>query len=105
MKLSEDTIAESTTDCGAPTQELSGGHNIPNWARDHSWDILSRNVAAISPCPEILPETELKGFGLNSLVEEIPRHSNSDCGTRLLVITLIQIFSEKQWDKKKVQHI
>ena len=35
-------------------------------------------MTAIVPCPEILPETELKSFGLVSLVEEIPRRPHSD---------------------------
>lgn len=62
------------------------GHNISNWARTHSCDVLGKNVVAFCPCPINIPEIELKSFGLISLSEEIS--FNIDSVTGLLVISL-----------------
>lgn len=34
-----------------PAQEVSEGSNISNYVRDHSDDILAKNVATFCPCP------------------------------------------------------
>lgn len=36
------------------------GKNISKWAIDHSYGILTKNVAAFNPYPKNLPETKLK---------------------------------------------
>lgn len=36
------------------------GKNISKWARDHSYGILTKNVAAFNPYPKTLPKTKLK---------------------------------------------
>lgn len=53
------------------SQEVSKGKNISSWHREHSCDILAKNVAT---CLKNLPEAKLKSFGLASLTEEILRH-------------------------------
>ena len=40
---------EGDVSCGGPAQEVSEGKC--KWPRDHSWDILAKNVAAFFPCP------------------------------------------------------
>ena len=55
--------AESSVNYGAPAQEVSE-KNIIQWCRDHSCDILSKNVIDFCPCPKNLPEAKLKSFGL-----------------------------------------
>lgn len=45
----EDSSVEDNVDCGGPAQEVSGGKSISNWSRDHSYDILAKNVAAFYP--------------------------------------------------------
>lgn len=60
---------------GCPGQEVSEGNNISNWPRDHSCDILTKNVAHFCPCPENL-QVILKSTGFISLAEEVSKEPN-----------------------------
>lgn len=53
-----DSRAESHVDYGGPAQELSEGNNNCNWAIEHSCGTLAKNVAALCPHPENLPEAK-----------------------------------------------
>lgn len=57
---------------------VSEENNISNWARAHSCNILSNNVAAFCLCPKALTETKLKNNRLIFLVEEVSRQPNID---------------------------
>lgn len=50
---------------GGPSQEVSEGKNISKWPRDHSCNILSKNMAAFCHCPKNVPEAKLKNFWIN----------------------------------------
>jgi hypothetical protein len=41
--------------------------------RDHSCDILVKNVAAFRPCPNSLPEAKVKSFRLTVLAKQISK--------------------------------
>lgn len=43
--------AEGDLNCGILAQEVSQ-NNFSMWPRDHSWDVLSKNVNAFCPCPK-----------------------------------------------------
>lgn len=47
-------------DCGNPTQKVSDGDNISNWARNHLCDILDKNMTAVCPCPKNLSKAKLE---------------------------------------------
>ena len=70
--------------------------NICQWPRDCLFDILVKNVAAFCLGSRILSEAKLKSFGSMALVEEISRLPSIDSVTWLLVITLTQIYDEKE---------
>ena len=64
--------------------------------RDHSCDILVKNVAAFCPCMKSLPETKVKRFGLILLAEKIPQQPIIDSVMWLLVFKLIKIHNLKE---------
>ena len=55
----EDSGAEGDLNFRDLAQEIPG-KNICVWPRDHSCDILVRNVAALCPCLKSQPEINLK---------------------------------------------
>ena len=59
-------------------------------------------MAVLCPCPKNFPEAKLKSNGLISLVEEVLRKPNIDSIAWLLVITLMQIYYEKEQVNKKI---
>ena len=54
--------AECDVSCDSPAQEVLEGRNISKWPRDHSCDILTKNVTGLCPCSINLPETKLKSL-------------------------------------------
>ena len=54
------------------------------------------NVAAFCPCLKSWPETNVKSFKLILLTEEISKQPNIDSVVRLLVLTLMKRYSEKE---------
>ena len=60
----EDKGGEGDLNWGDLAQEVSE-ENTSMWLRDHSCDILLKNVAAFCPCPKNLPEANLKNFGMS----------------------------------------
>ena len=60
-------------------------------SRDHSCDIMVKEVVAFYPCPKSLPEAKVKSFGLISLAEEISKQSSKDSVMWILVLTLMKI--------------
>ena len=69
------------------SQEVSEGKNIIDWSRDHSCDVLVKNVAGFYSCSKNHPKTKLKSLGLMALAEEILRQLSIDCVKWLLVVT------------------
>lgn len=65
--------AESELKCGDPVQQVLEGKNR-KWPRDHSCDILAKNMAAFCLCPKYLTEAKFKSLGLMVLAREISRH-------------------------------
>jgi hypothetical protein len=49
---SMDNKAKGDLNFGNLAQEVSEGKNIKMWPRDHSCNILAKNVAAFRPCPK-----------------------------------------------------
>lgn len=73
-------------------QKVSEEKNI----RDHSCDVLTKNVAAFCPLSKKnLSKTKLKRFGQMSLVET-SKQPSTDCAIWLSVITITQIYNEKE---------
>ena len=64
--------------------------------RNSSCDILVKKVASFCPCPKSLPEAKVKSFGLIPLAEEISKQPSIDSVMWLLVLTLIEIYKEKE---------
>ena len=54
-------------------QEYSEGKNFSVLPRNHSCDILVKEMTAFCPCPKSLPEGNMKNFGLIPLAEEISK--------------------------------
>lgn len=57
---------------------------------------MAKNVAAFCPCLRNPPEAKLKDFELILLAEEISRQLYIDVVMWLLVITLEQVYNEKE---------
>ena len=53
-------------------------------------------MATLFPHLKNLPEVKLKRSGLISLAEDVSRQPDVDCAMRLLVITLMQLYNEKE---------
>ena len=87
----EDSDAKSYLNCWKFTQELSE-KNVSMLPRNHSWDVLVKNVAAFCPCPKSLPEAKVKSFGLIPLAEEISKQGSANC-----VIPSINSNEDVQW--------
>lgn len=62
-----------------------------------------KNLAAFCPCPENLLDKILKSTGSISLVEEILRHHNGESVVQLLLIPLMQAYSEQNKQHRKKQ--
>lgn len=86
----EDSSAVSCADYGRLSSRglRRKKKTISNWARDHFCDVLAIYMAAFCPCPK------LESKGLMSLTEEILRQSNIDTVAWLIVIILMQVYSE-----------
>ena len=61
-----DSSAEGDLDCEGLAQDVSE-EDISRWPRDHSFNILVKNMAAFYPFPKSLPEAKLKNYGLTAL--------------------------------------
>ena len=59
----EDRGAERDLNCGGLAQEVPGEKNTNLCHRDHSCDILPKNVADFCLGLKSLPEAKLKSFG------------------------------------------
>lgn len=89
----KDSNAESNM---GPVQDVIERQNINNLLREHSCDILTKNVAGIfCPCPKNLPEAKLNTIGLMGLTEEISRYPSISSVMWLLMITFMQICNKK----------
>ena len=51
----EDIDAEGDLNCGGLAQEVSEEKNSSKRTKEHSCNILAKNVTAFYPCPKILP--------------------------------------------------
>jgi hypothetical protein len=69
----EDSGAEGDLNHGVLAQEVSEEKNF----RDHSCDILVKNVAAFCPCLKSLPETKVKRFKLISMTKKVSKKKSS----------------------------
>ena len=63
----EDSGVKSDLNCRNLAQVVSE-ENSSMLPRNHSYDILVKNMAAFCLCPKSLPEVKVKRFGLISLV-------------------------------------
>ena len=72
-RSTEDSGAEGKLNCGYLAQEVSEEINFRILPRDHSCDILVKNVAAFRPCPNSLPEAKVKSFRLTVLAKQISK--------------------------------
>jgi hypothetical protein len=61
--------AESNVDCQCLAQKVLERNNFSNWARDHSYDILAKNMVALCLCITNFSEAKFKSNGIISLVE------------------------------------
>lgn len=84
-RIWEDSSAENNTYLEVQLR-VTKGHNISNWARTHSCDVLAKNVVAFALVLSIYLRLNWRVFGLISLSEEIS--FNIDSVTGLLVISL-----------------
>ena len=58
---------------GSPTQEVSEEKNISKQSREHSYDILTKNVGFFfCPCPKNLYRAEMKSFVLMHVLVSVP---------------------------------
>lgn len=57
-------------------------------------------VAVFWPCPKNLPEAKLKTNGQISLANEISRQHNIDSVGWILLVTLMQLYNEKEQAKQ-----
>lgn len=62
-----------------PCQEASGRKTIGKWPKDHSGDILTKNVAGFCSFPKNLHGAKMKSFELIVVAEGISRQSSIDC--------------------------
>ena len=58
----ESNRAESFMNHGGSPQDVSKKKNNSNYSRDHSSDILAKNVPAFCTWPDDLPEAKLKSL-------------------------------------------
>lgn len=54
----EDSSLVDDLNCGALDQKVSQKKNFSMLSRDHSYDILVKNVTAFCSCPKCLPEAK-----------------------------------------------
>ena len=64
--------------CWGLPQEVSEEENFSMLPRDHSSNILLRNMVAFCLCLTILPEAKVKSFVLMLLAKEISKQLNID---------------------------
>ena len=75
--------------------------------RDHSCDILVKEVAAFCPCTKNLPKAKVESVGLIPLAKGGSKQPGTDSVMCLLVITLMKIhkkrskLSKKQYSRRK----
>ena len=91
----KDSGTEDDVGCKGPAQEISEGKNTGKWARDRSSDILMRNVAALCHCPKSA-KGKLKSFGIDGIRRGDLRHPSIDPVVWLLMVSLMQIYNEKE---------
>ena len=53
--------------------------NFSMLPRNHSCDILVKELAAFCSCPKTLPDAKVKSFGLILLAEEISKQPSINC--------------------------
>lgn len=94
----EDGGGKSSIDYDSLTKKVS--ENINKCPRDFSCNILSNNMAALCPFPKNIPKAKLKSFRLIVLAEEISRQHNIDSVGWILLVTLMQLYNEKEQAKQ-----
>ena len=95
----EDSGTESNVDYDSPAQEVS--ENIITWPRDHSCEILAKNVAVFAFFRKICPK--FKTLRLMALAEEISRQHSIDSVIWLLVCRSIR--KRNKLSKRKMQTV
>lgn len=83
----EDSGPESDVDYDGLVQEVSD-RKISNFPRDHSCDILEKNIPAFCSLKN-LPKPQIKTFGLMALEREISRQPCIECIASLLLVILM----------------
>lgn len=68
----EDSGAKTNVEYDSPDQEVSEGRNISSSLETILVIFLARNVATLFPCPNNLPEAELKKRFSDSRVLTVP---------------------------------
>jgi hypothetical protein len=74
----EDIVVEDDLNSGYLDQVVSEEKNFSILSRHHSFSILMKNMATLSPCPKSLPEIEVKRFSIIALKKEISKNPNID---------------------------
>ena len=65
--------------------------------RNHSCDILGKNMAAFCPCSRSLPEAKVKRFFFLLLIPLVEETSKKPS---IIVLTLMKIYNEKEQAKE-----
>jgi hypothetical protein len=74
--------------CGGLAQEVSEEKNSSKRTKEHSCNILAKNMAAFFPCLKNMPEAKLKSFELMTLAEEIMQMNNENKQGKILKSTI-----------------
>ena len=69
----EDSGADGYLNCGSLDQKVSEEKNFNMLPRNHSHDILVKNVTAFYHCLKCLPEDKVERLRLCALAKEIPK--------------------------------
>lgn len=94
-----DSGAESNLDCDISAQEVSEKKTISKWSRDHFYDILAKTVVAFCSCLKSCLWLKWRVFDLMALAEKISGQLSIDSVMRLLVVTPMQIYNEREHTK------
>lgn len=78
METWKTRVTRKNVNGGAVAPKVSENQNsMRDRASDHSFDILTGNLASFCPCTGVLNEAECKDNGLNCLTEEFLREAGS----------------------------
>lgn len=92
-RSTEVSAADSSENYDSPAHEGLVG-NINKWPKDHCFDILPNNMAGFCHCYQNLSKVKLKSFTLMTLSKEFSRQPCIECFKWLLVLVLMQIYSD-----------